>query len=267
MSKPRKSGAQPVAHLALPEFSNYEEHKRAIDWSIAVGAQHDIRWDQLVPPLPLRPEELVALADSTSALGYGNTGRWGEITYKRIDGRAPWRNVPTGYFQRVNGVGIIVIRWREQTCGGCEVHMLCKSSTASVTQHSLVSARSHKQVAFDSLDQAANEMQATANARGNCPSTWDWLPPLPRTEEMHPWIAQRYVKDANYSVNSGPPFARITRRGFGSCRWVIEERPNMIRVLRNNRYARDGSGNMATFPSVDVAKEFCAREDEMSYNH
>jgi hypothetical protein len=263
MSKPRNSAAPLVADLAQPKFRNYEEHKRAIDCSIAVGAQHGIQWNQVVPPLPLTPEELVELAGSTPARGYGNTGRWGEVAYEKIDGRAPWRNVSKGYFQHVKNVGTLIIRFRGPF-SGLKVHMLCKSSTGSVTEHSLVYSRSHKQVAFDSLDQAANEMQATANAQGNCPPMWDWLPPLPRTEEIHPWIAQRYVRDAKYSVNSGPPIARIARHGSGGCRWVIEERPNIIWVYRNNRYAKNGNGNMATFPSVEVAKEYCAAEDEKS---
>jgi hypothetical protein len=264
MSKPRKSAAQAVADLTQPEFRDYEEHKRAIDCSIAVGVQPGIQWNQLVPPLPLTPEELVELADSTPARGYGNTGGWGNIAYERIDGRAPWRNVSKGYFQPVRDVGTLMIRFPGPFNSGWKVHMLCKSSTGSVTEHSLVSARSHKLVAFDSRDQAANEMQATANAQGNCPGAWSWLPPLPSTGEVHPWIAVRHARDANYSVNSGPLFSRITRSGPDGCRWIIEERANKIWIFRNNKYVRYGTDHRDLFPSVDAAREYCAAEDEKS---
>ena len=107
-------------------------------------------------------------------------------------------------------------------------------------------------------------MQATANAQGNCPGAWSWLPPLPSTGEVHPWIAVRHARDANYSVNSGPLFSRITRSGPDGCRWIIEERANKIWIFRNNKDVRYGTDHRDLFPSVDAAREYCAAEDEKS---
>ena len=86
MSKPRKSAAQAVADLTQPEFRDYEEHKRAIDCSIAVGVQPGIQWNQLVPPLPRhprswsswltlrRPEDMATRADGGILLTRGSMG-------------------------------------------------------------------------------------------------------------------------------------------------------------------------------------------------